>query len=239
MGWDPAKFKQWSLERFPDSLLLRLEHLNQEIAQRIKYEKFEQVNYNEFIQRVEGVRRWPARSLEDLALALVQADLEFLSGKTRQALSRLMELSTAFAKQDPGAQLRRQLDVRLALSEQLHDVERIKKWLKYLSGWVEGVPEKSSLSWVEQYLMAKRVHNPDKFALDHWLLMVKKPNKYLAIRREWLKVIARGYAQIEDFKSAEVAYKHLSDLSFGESKRLAVENARRMAFFQSTSVEVE
>jgi len=238
-GWDPAKLKRWSLERFPESLLLRIEELDQEIAQRLKYEKFEQVNYNDLILRVEGVRRWPARSLEDLTLALMQADLEFLSGQTTQARYRLSELSKAFAKQDPGTQLRRQLDVRLALNEQIHDLERIKKWLKYLSGWVEGLPEKSNLSWIEQYLTAKRLPDPGKIVLDDWWIKVKKPNKYPAIRREWLKVIARGYTQIEDFKSAEVAYKNLSELSLGESKRLALENARRMAFLQSTSVGLE
>jgi hypothetical protein len=235
LGWDPSRLLVWSLDRFPQSQSLRLKKINDEIVKKLREPQTEELNYNELIAIVRGMRRQQPSSIEDLQFELLQADLEFLSGNYESSRGRLWDLFRLFAQQEPGAYLRRQVEVRLALREEINDVNRIKSWTKYLAGWSLSLPLQSRPSWVEEYLSAKRQIYPGVVMLDSWFRLVEPSTKYREIRREWLKLIARGYADLGVFSNAHVAYKSLAELSQGESKRLAMEHARRMVFLEKTN----
>jgi hypothetical protein len=225
----------WSLDRFPESQSLRLKKINDEIAKKLREPQTEELNYNELIAIVGGMHRQQASSIEDLQFELLQADLEFLSGNYEISRDRLRVLFRLFAQQEPGAYLRRQVEVRLALREEINDVNRIKLWTKYLAGWSLSLPLQANPSWVEEYLSAKRQSHSTGVKLDSWLRLVKSSTKYREIRREWLKLIARGYADLGAFSKAQVVYEALAELSQGESTRLAMEHARRMVFLANTN----
>lgn len=235
LGWDSSQMLIWSLDRFPESQSLRLKKINDEIAKKLREPQTEELNYNELIAIVGGMHRQQASSIEDLQFELLQADLEFLSGNYEISRDRLRELFRLFAQQEPGAYLRRQVEVRLALREEINDVNRIKLWTKYLAGWSLSLPLQANPSWVEEYLSAKRQSHSTGVKLDSWLRLVKSSTKYREIRREWLKLIARGYADLGAFSKAQVVYEALAELSQGESTRLAMEHARRMVFLANTN----
>jgi hypothetical protein len=218
------------LDRFPESRSLRLKKINAEIAKKLREPQTEVLNYQELIAIVSGMRQRRSNSLEDLHFELLQADLEFLSGNYEVSSDRLRDLFRLFTQQEPGAYLRRQVEVRLALREEINDLNRIKLWTKYLAGWSDSLPLQANPTWVEEYLSAKRQSHSDGVMLDRWFRLVKPSTKYPEIRREWFKLIGRGYADLGAFSNALLAYEYLAELSQGESKRLAMEHARRMLF---------
>ncbi len=234
LGWDPSQLLVWSLDRFPESRSIRLKKINDEIAKKLREPQTEVLNYQELIAIVGGMHRQQPSSIEDLQFELLQADLEFLSGNYEISRDRLRDLFQAFNQQEPGAYLRRQVEVRLALREEINDVNRIKLWTKYLAGWSLSLPLQANPTWVEEYLSAKRQSHFDGVMLDRWFRLVKPSTKYREIRREWLKLIGRGYADLGAFSNALLAYEYLAELSQGESKRLAMEHARRMVFLAYT-----
>lgn len=233
LGWEPSQLLVWSLDRFPESQSLKLKKINSEIAHKLRESQTGELNYKELIAVVGGMRRQQPSSIEDLQFELLQADLEFLSGNYEVSRDRLRGLFRLFAQQEPGSYLRRQVEVRLALREEINDTNRIELWTKYLAGWANSLPLLANPSWVEEYLSAKRQSHPGRGMLDSWFRLVKPSTKYREIRREWLKLIARGYANQGAFSNAQEAYKHLAELSQGESKRLAMEHARRMVFLST------
>lgn len=229
LGWSPARLNQWSQRIFPNSKQLIMEELDELMTRKIGA-RTKDLDVSDILARVESIRDWPPKTIEDIRLVIFNSDVEHLIGRTRDASSRLIDLTRFFSAKDPGDFLRRQVEVRLAIDEQVDSLQVASKWRQYVAGWLSDLPDSRETATVLNYLRARRISNPEKVVLDGWMMDARKISRYPRIQREWFKMIAKGYSQKGFFMEADQVYRQLSAMSYGEAKRIQMEHSRRMVF---------
>lgn len=229
LGWSPTRLNQWSQRLFPNSKQLIIEELSELMTRKIGAQAND-LDIVDVLARAEDGGDWPPKTIEDIRLAIFNSDVEHLIGRTGDARSRLIDLTKFFSTKDPGDFLRRQVEVRMALDEQVDSPQLASRWRQYVAGWLNDLPDTRETFAVLNYLRARRISNPEKSVLDGWLMEAAKISKYPRIQREWFKMIAKGYSQKEFFMEADQVYRRLSAMSYGEAKRIQMEHSRRMVF---------
>ena len=229
LNWDSARLNEWRLALEPLDHEARWNVDQNEMASLMKQPSLDQSQIRDRVQALEKARTWPPRVMEDLDSALLQSDVEYVSGHAEVASSRLAELLKSFASKNPGKTMRRQVDVRLELDRA--PVVASVEWRRYVAGWgpIPLVPKDAG--WIYNYLSSRRIQNPTKAQLGLWQSQLESARISPEIYREWTRLLAAAYARLEEWSEAKILYLSLETLSSGEAKLLAAEHVRRMERF--------
>ncbi len=233
MGWDPERLLDWQVERMPGRRPLESARLSRDIKSKLKDGFFDMGALDVFIESTIKGRRSPPETVEDMGLMLLQSDLEILRNSVNVSRSIIVQAGGLFVEKDPGTLLRRQHQVRIGLLNAGLPLPVHKEWLKYLMGVNAIPPGGDDASWVVKYLRARRENHPTSFQLAEWRLHAMSLSDFPDIQREWLKVVAHGYAKNQEYTQAQLVYDELSALLSGDAKLLAQEHSRRMLYLQN------
>lgn len=233
IGWDPERLLDWQIQRMPGRRLLESARLSRDIKSKLKDGYLDMGALDVFIQSTLKGRRTPPDTIEDFGLMLLQSDLEILRGSLDASRDILLQAGNLFVKKDPGTVLRRQHQVRMGLFEAGLPLALHAEWRKYLMGVNVIPPGGDDRPWVVKYLKARRENHPTHAQLDDWRLNAAALRDFPDVQREWMKVIAQGYAKNMEFYDAQRVYDELSNLLTGDAKLLVQEHSRRMRYLKS------
>lgn len=233
MGWDPERLLDWQLERMPGRRPLESARLSRDIKSKLKDGYLDMGAMDVFIEATIKGRRSPPETVEDISLMLLQSDLETLRDNLNVSRGILVQAGNLFIEKDPGALLRRQHQVRIGLLDAGIALPVHKEWLKYLMGVNPMPPGGDDTSWVVKYLRARRENHPTSLQLAEWRVHATSLSDFPDVQREWLKIVAHGYAKNQEYTLAQLVYDELSALLSGDAKLLAQEHSRRMQYLQN------
>jgi hypothetical protein len=233
IGWDPERLLDWQIERMPGRRPLESARLSRDIKLKLKDGFLDVAALDVFVQSTIKARRNPPETVEDVGLMLLQSDLEILRGGVDASRDLLLQAGNFFVQRDPGMMLRRQHQVRLGLFDAELPLALHIEWRKYLMGVTVLPPGAVDGGWVVKYLKARRENHPTPTQLAEWHIDASILKDFPDVQREWLKMVAHGYAKNQAYIQAQRVYDELSNLSSGDAKLLAQEHSRRMRYFQS------
>jgi hypothetical protein len=231
-GWKPASWSLWRLGLMPSDRDAGLTRLRADVAEVMKRPAPDPATLRGWIQTIEKAHAWPPKVMEDVELAILQSDVESVTGLKEASTGILLKLMDSFSSRSPGTTIRRQVEVRFEL-DKMKSQAAAADWRKYVAGWGP-LPEASNHDdWIQSYLASRRVAHPTKERLDAWRVLVPKSEVYPDVQREWTRSLASSYAELHAWSQARDLYLDLTDLSSGEAKLLAAEHVRRMDHFVS------
>lgn len=233
MGWDPERLLDWQLERMPGRRPLESARLSRDIKSKLKGGYIDMGALGVFIESTIKGRRSVPETVEDIGLMLLQSDLEILRDGVNVSRGILVQAGNLFVEKDPGVLLRRQHQVRIGLLDAGMPLPVHKEWLKYLMGVNAIPPGGDDAPWVVKYLRARRESYPTISQLNEWRRHATSLIEFRDVQREWLKVVAHGYAKNHEYTQAQLVYDELSALLSGDAKLLAQEHSRRMQYLQN------
>jgi hypothetical protein len=228
IDWDPASWYAWRVRINPRDRDALLDKFRGDVAVVFKQNPIDGAAARVWRDAAEKGRAWPPRVIEDIEVAVLQSDIEAVLGNKDAAKNILGELVKLFAAKNPGPNIKRQVEARLALDIVTDDAQA-KSWRSYVAGWGTLPAPAAGEPWILDYLRSRRAVNPSTDALKNWRAKLSEAKTFPEIHKEWIKMLAKSYADIGSFSEAGELYAELAPLLTGEAKRLAEENIRRMS----------
>jgi hypothetical protein len=228
IGWDSANWYAWRVLLNPRDRGASLDKFRGDVVGVFKQNPLDFAAARFWRDAAEKGRAWPPRVIEDIEMAVTQSDIEAVLGNKDAAKNILRDLMVLFAAKNPGPNIKRQVEARLAL-DLVADEAQAKAWRLYVAGWGALPATAAGEPWILEYLRGRRAVNPLMDAVKDWRAKLPEAKAYPEIQKEWIKMLAKANADNGAFIEARELYAELTPMLTGEAKRLAEENSRRMS----------
>ncbi len=235
LGWEPERdYWPWRQAMDPDDRYAVSMQLSESVAAAVKDRSVGDSRLKELVREVQKVRNFPPKSLEDIELGILEADVTRLTEGRDASLIILDQLHESAKSKGFGSSLMRQIEARLQVEKELEDPQALP-WRRYLAGWRDSLPEKSGYEepWILTYL---RIRRGDKGILNAEYLTTSSgavitPDLDPTFTTEWYKFLGQRLMQLQAFGSAQEAYELAAKVSRGENKKFYEQSARRAKYY--------
>ena len=186
-----------------------------------------------------AARRAPAKSLVDINIGLLEADVLKLQSNTSGSVAVLKQLAAEGKARFLGAGLTRDIEARLAidLDESHITAPMALEWRRYLAGWRHTLPNGAvplpTDPWIIRYLTLRNTQTALNSGDLRRLLseVVPDPAFALTFQFEWYRLIAERLMRLNAYNDAELAYSKAAAVSPPATRELYEQYGRRAHFY--------
>jgi hypothetical protein len=155
LGWDPGRdYRPWRLALEPDSKDVRFGFWRADLRALAVTRPLNRERLTLWLQALRQFRQSPPKVLEDVEMAIAEADVLSLMGETAASVGVLRQLEQLSYRYQFGRSVLRQIAVRLSVEAHLSPVQA-QEWRGFLAGWSQTFPREVVGSWVVAYLQVR------------------------------------------------------------------------------------
>lgn len=235
IGWDPeVNYLTWLAELDPKDESARLKVWRREIR-NVAQDRFAApgrlMTWREALERG---RNTPAKTLEDVEMALTESDVARVSGDVEGSLKILTELSEIGKKRYLGEGLTREIETRLKLEQTQAAGAQTIEWRRYLAGFRKNIPDAPLFGspWLLTYLKLRNARDLSVDDLRRLLTDVQPevglPSTFYV---EWYRILADRLMRQNDFPSAALAYAQAAKVARPAARELYLEHVKRAKYY--------
>ena len=237
LSWEPdSDFLHWRRNIEPGNKGILLKIWQKEIH-TVATERFpEKSRIATWIHALKGARNWPAKSIEDIEMAVLESDLLRLNNEWEKSYQILETLYDYTQRIHVGDSLLRRIHARFYIENVLSS-EKSFNWRVYLAGWNSRIPLEvfdDQLPWIQNYLLLRNL--PKKFfsaAYLNRLANIEVPKDvHLNFKMEWYRILGTKFFMKEMYKEAELTFNHAHQIAPDGWKALLSQHTRHAAFYK-------
>lgn len=232
VGWDPNKdYLLWRAQLEPDNFNIRFRLWKSQIRTEASQRIVRKGRIVTWAKTLEASRVFPPKKMEDVESAILQSDLERLIYGDAEGVKLLKETMNYVSPATIGADMVRQIQVRLMLDKELGAQDTIS-WRKYLAGWSAIPKVRGDVEpWIITYLRIRNGRGIDKEFLERIKASSPPRDASDLFKLEWYKFLGHRFYQVQLYDLAASSYNEALRYSSAGDKETIELWVRKTKYF--------